>query len=197
MHQLEWIVYTKSNTICCLITTSQLKWTFILKKWEVLLDTFFEGRKLDVFSPRNSKKGQKIPTALARKSPWNEGVLFTARDIPQILLLLGHFVIKKVPVKNCWHFLKNFTSTLKSFFSTFGNFSEHITHWKNFQILIYKTLKSFILEKIYFLRVFQNPRILFATRSTNVDQVLTKLFQIDLKLTLMFFIFWIMIISPN
>ena len=25
----------------------------------------------------------------------------SARDIPQILLLLGHFVIKKVPVKNC------------------------------------------------------------------------------------------------
>ena len=65
----------------------------------------------------------------------------TVRDIPQILLLLGHFVIKKPPIKNCWHFLKTFMSTLKLSFNTFWNFSEHITHWKNFQILIYKTLK--------------------------------------------------------
>ena len=35
----------------------------------------------------------------------------------------------------------------ESFFSTFGNFSEHITHWKNFQILIYKTFKIFYLGK--------------------------------------------------
>ena len=61
----------------------------------------------------------------------------TARDIPQI-------VIKEALMKNCWHFLKNFMSSLKSSFNTFWNFSEHITHWKDFQILIYKTLNFFL-----------------------------------------------------
>ena len=41
-------------------------------------------------------------------------------------------------------------STLKLSFNTFWNFSEHITHWKDFQILIYKTLKFFSLEKVPF-----------------------------------------------
>ena len=81
------------------------------------------------------------------------------------------------------NFLKNFMSTLKSSFNTFWNFSEHITHWKDFQILIYKTLKFFSLEKVHFLRFFQNTRIWFATKSASVDQVLTKIFQIDPKLT--------------
>ena len=74
-------------------------------------------------------------------------------------------------------------SSLKSSFNTFWNFSEHITHWKDFQILIYKTLKFFSLEKVHFLRFFQNTRIWFATKSASVDQVLTKIFQIDPKLT--------------
>ena len=74
-------------------------------------------------------------------------------------------------------------SSLKSSFNTFWNFPEHITHWKDFQILIYKTLKFFSLEKVHFLRFFQNTRIWFATKSASVDQVLTKIFQIDPKLT--------------
>ena len=122
----------------------------------------------------------------------------SARDIPQILLLLGHFVIKKVPVQNCWHFLKNFTSTLKSFFSTFGNFSEHITHWKNFQILIYKTLKIFLSRKKCFFYDFS--KILEFNLPLN-RQVLTKCWlkysRSIQNLLLMFFIFWIMIISPK
>ena len=55
-------------------------------------------------------------------------------------------------------------STLKSSFNTFWNFSEHITHWKNFQILIYKT-EFFYLRKMHFWRVF---RTWFATKSTTL-----------------------------
>ena len=121
--------------------------------------------------------------------------IIATRDIPQILLLLGYFVIKKVLVKNCWHFLKHFISTLKSFFNTLGNFSEHITYWKNFQILIGKTLK--IGKSTFLTNFFQNPRILFASKSAGVDQVLTKMSKIDPKLLLMFFIFWIMVVSPK
>ena len=36
---------------------------------------------------------------------------------------------------------------------------------------------------MHFLQIFQNPRILFAFKSTGVDQVLTKTLQIDPKLT--------------
>ena len=106
----------------------------------------------------------------------------SARHIPRILLLLGRFVNEKSTKfnKNSWHFLKNFMSTLKSSFNTFGNFSENITHWKNFQILIYKTLK---IGKSTVLINFSRSSILFASKLTGVDQVLTKTFQIDPKLT--------------
>ena len=97
---------------------------------------FFQ-MKTDIFSPLVTVCVNLIYVWSFWKKKWH----LAARDIHHILLFLGHFVIKKVPIKNCWHFLKNFTSTLKSSFRTFGNFSEHITHWKNFQILIYKTLK--------------------------------------------------------
>ena len=39
------------------------------------------------------------------------------------------------------------------------------------------------MEKVHFLRIFQNPQISFASKSTGVDQVLTKMLQIDPKLT--------------
>ena len=48
----------------------------------------------------------------------------------------------------------------------------------------FKRLWKFcILEKIHFLRISQNHRISFASKSTGVDQVLTKIFKIDPKLT--------------
>ena len=62
-----------------------------------------------------------------------------------------HFFFKKHLIKNCWHFLKKFMSALKLSFNTFWNFSEHITHCKRFQILIYKTVKTFYLGKSGFL----------------------------------------------
>ena len=121
-----------------------------------------------------------------------------ARDIPQILLLLGHFVIKKLLIKNCWHFLKNFMSTLKLSFNTFWNFTEDITHWKNFQILISKTLKiSYLGKKCFF---YDFSKILEFNLPLN-RQVLTKCWlkysRSIRNLLLMFFIFWIMIISPK
>ena len=120
------------------------------------------------------------------------------RDIPQILLLLGHFVIKKLLIKNCWHFLKNFMSTLKLSFNTFWNFTEDITHWKNFQILISKTLKiSYLGKKCFF---YDFSKILEFNLPLN-RQVLTKCWlkysRSIRNLLLMFFIFWIMIISPK
>ena len=63
---------------------------------------------------------------------------------PSTLMTFFH---KKMLMKNCWHVLKNFMITLKLSLNTFWNFSEHITHWKNFHILIYKTLKILYLGK--------------------------------------------------
>ena len=121
-----------------------------------------------------------------------------ARDIPQILLLLGHFVIKKLLIKNCSHFVKNFMRTLKLSFKTFWNFSEDVTHWKNFQILIRKTLKILYFEKKC--TVFEFSKIIEFYLPLN-QRVLTKCWlkysRSIQNLLLMFFIFCIMIISPK
>ena len=71
-------------------------------------------------------------------------------------------------------------NTLKLSFSTFGNFSEHITHLKYFQILIYKTLK--MLKSTFFTN-FPKSSNLFTFKSMGVDQVLSEMFQINPKLT--------------
>ena len=89
-------------------------------------------------------------------------------------------------------------STLKLSFNTFWNFTEDITHWKNFQILISKTLKiSYLGKKCFF---YDFSKILEFNLPLN-RQVLTKCWlkysRSIRNLLLMFFIFWIMIISPK
>ena len=89
-------------------------------------------------------------------------------------------------------------STLKLSFNTFWNFTEDITHWKNFQILISKTLKiSYFAKKCFF---YDFSKILEFNLPLN-RQVLTKCWlkysRSIRNLLLMFFIFWIMIISPK
>ena len=90
---------------------------------------------------------------------------------------LRTFCHHKVLIKNRSHFLKTFTSTLKSSFNTFGKFSEHITHWKIFQILIHKTLKIGKSTLFYeFSKIFE-----FYLPLNRL--VLTKIFRMDPKLT--------------
>ena len=55
--------------------------------------------------------------------------------------------------------------------------------------MIQKSLKIFYLEKNAFLTNLPIPSISFVTKSLDVDQVLTKILQIDQKLVSMFFIF--------
>ena len=89
-------------------------------------------------------------------------------------------------------------STSKLSFITFWNFTEDITHWKSFRILISKTLKiSYLGKKCFF---YDFSKILEFNLPLN-RQVLTncwlKYSRSIRNLLLMFFIFWIMIISPK
>ena len=62
--------------------------------------------------------------------------ILTARDIPQIHLILENFECKKSLIKNCWIFLKKSIDTSKLFFIYVQNIWEDIIHWKYVQILI-------------------------------------------------------------
>ena len=74
----------------------------------------------------------------------------SARDIPQIHLLLGKFECKKLLIKNCWDFLRNPIESPKLFFTYIQNTLEDIIHWNYANILTYKTWKFFDLRKYAF-----------------------------------------------
>ena len=107
----------------------------------------------DLFVPRNTPNPSTLRTFCHQKSASKKLLTFSEK------------------------FYEHFKIILQHLWKLFG------THYplKNFQILIYKTLTE--LEKVHFLRIFQNPQISFASKSTGVDQVLTKIFQIDPNLT--------------
>ena len=73
----------------------------------------------------------------------------SARDIPQIHLLLEKFECKKLLIKNCWDFWRNSIESPKLFFTYIQNTLEDI-HWNYVKILIYKTWKFFDLRKLEF-----------------------------------------------
>ena len=76
--------------------------------------------------------------------------VLTARDIPQIHLLLGKFECKKLLIKICWDFLRSPIESPKLFFTYIQNTLEDIIHWNYAKILIYKTWKFFDLRKYAF-----------------------------------------------
>ena len=107
----------------------------------------------------------------------------TARDIPQILLLLGIFVCKKLLIKYCCFFRK-IKLTLWKHRSTRSKTPENTLFVENTsRFWIKRVWKFCIFEKVHFFHFFPNPQILFLIKSIGVDQVLTKIFQIDPKLT--------------
>ena len=82
---------------------------------------------------------------------------FPIRNIPQILLLLEHFLFKKVLIKHWSYFLKNVTGncTFKVYFNYFNlldpgwlskDFSKDIIHGKTFRFWFRRVWKTFILH---------------------------------------------------
>ena len=55
--------------------------------------------------------------------------------------------------------------------------------FKEYDNFEFKSLKILYLRKSAFFTLFPNPQILFLIKLIGVDQVLTKIFQIDPKLT--------------
>ena len=108
---------------------------------------------------------------------------YAIRDLPQILLLLGIFVCKKSLIKN-WCFLRKIMLTLWKHRSTCSKTPENTLFVENTsRFWIKRVWKFFIFEKVHFLHFFQNPQISFLNKLIDVDQVLTKIFQINPKLT--------------
>ena len=56
--------------------------------------------------------------------------MHSARNIPQIYLLLGEFECKKLLIKNCRDFLRNSIESPKLFFTYLRNTLEDIIHGK-------------------------------------------------------------------
>ena len=101
------------------------------------------------------------------------------RHTPNLLRLRKIWTCKKKFDKNFFKIvwiIRNYSSTLlKTFPNTLSIRKTSIFWFK-------KARKTFILKNVDFLHIFGNLRIWFANKWISVDQVLTKIFQIDPKL---------------
>ena len=118
--------------------------------------------------------------------------VFSTRDLPQIYYILGKFEL----TKNLVQIFKKIVQTLWMYSSTpFKTFPNTLSMLKT-SISWFRRPRKFVKpKKMAFLLIFRNPWFWFVNKEIVVDQVLTKLFQIDPKLTLMFLIFWMMVVS--
>ena len=104
----------------------------------------------------------------------------TTRDIPQIYYILEKFEL----TKNLRKFFKKMLQTLRMYSSTpYKTFPNSLSIVKT-SISWFRRPRKFVkMKKWHFLLIFQNPWFWFVNKGKGVDQVLTKLFQIDPKLT--------------
>ena len=102
------------------------------------------------------------------------------RDIPQIYYILGKFELTKNLIK----IFKKIVQTLRMYSSTsFKTFPITLSMVKT-SISWFRRPRKFVKpKKWHFLLIFRNPWFWFVYKEMSVDQVLTKLFQIDPKLT--------------
>ena len=108
---------------------------------------------------------------------------YTARDIPQIFFFLGNFECKKSLIKNCKFFWK-ISLTMQNYSSPISETSEKTLSIENTHRFWFKRVGKFLIsENMHFLAIFRYLQISFAVKSSGVDQVLTKILQIDQKLT--------------
>ena len=105
---------------------------------------------------------------------------FTTRDIPQIYYILGKCELAKNLIK----IFKKIVQTLGMYSSIpFKALTNTLPIVKT-SISWFKRPRKFVKpQKWHFLLIFQNPWFWFWNKEMGVDQVLTKLFQIDPKLT--------------
>ena len=104
---------------------------------------------------------------------------------------LRTFFLQKSTDKKFFQFSEKFYEFFQSILQHLGNFSENITNRKklpDFDLQEFENL--YTLEKVQFLRISQTLECYFPFKSIGIDQVLTKIFQIDPKLT--FNVFYIL-----